>query len=129
MDTKLRKTILEFLYKKKKKTVPYQVEAYCLSVYEVHEKDFEKISEMDSKINHLIDVLAGEGLVGVEEYQMGQLTGTYVWLTAEGYKEFNPWYLKMWSFVKGDFQAVLTVISTLLGITGTILGWIALTKK
>lgn len=128
MDTKLRKTILEFLYKENKKTSPYQIKKYCLSVYNVSDKDFEQKNELASKINHLTEVLRKEGLADYEEYQSGQLTGCDIWLTAEGYKEFDPWYKKIWYFFQGPFITILTIINTLISIAAIIVGWIILSK-
>jgi hypothetical protein len=121
MDTKLRKLILEFLFNEKKATSPYKVREYCCKKYEVPEKDFKQKNEVEQRVSHLIDVLTGEGLVGYEEYQSGQLSGYSVWLTAEGYKEFNPWYTKAWNFINDDFAKLLSLISIILSIIATYL--------
>jgi hypothetical protein len=128
MDNKLRKLILEFLFSEKKATSPYKVREYCCKKCEVPEKDFKRKNEVEQQVNHLMDVLVGEGLVGFEEYQTGQLSGYSVWLTANGYKEFDPFYKKAWQFFQGPFLTVLTIVNTIISIAAVIVGWILLTK-
>lgn len=128
MDNKLRKFILEYLYQEKRATAPYKVREYCRNQYKIPEKDFTQKDKLDQQTNHVMDVLVGEGLVGYEEQDHGQLKSYSIWLTALGYKEFDPFYKKAWSFFQGPFLTVLTIINTIISIAAVIVGWILLTK-
>jgi len=121
MDSKLRKTILRYLYDKKKTTTVHDVCSHCLLEYKVPEKDFVKRDDVETKVRHIINVLLGEGLIANDEGDYSH----FIWLTADGYKEFSPLYKKFWNFINDDFAKLLSLISLLLSIIAT---WISLHK-
>ena len=42
-------------------------------------------------------------------------------LSANGYKEFDPWYKKFWCFLNDDFAKLLSLIAIILSITATVI--------
>ncbi len=117
MDKKIRKLILEFLYDKKKTVTDYDIKQYCLSKYEIPEKDFTQRDEIEQQINHIKHVLLGENIIENGEGEISH----FIWLTAKGYKEFDPWYKKFWDFINNDFAKLLSLISIILSIIATYL--------
>lgn len=119
MDTKLRKIILEFLFNKKKNSDCREIIDHCWSLYQIEDASLSNRGEIRQKINHLIDVLDREGSIKHEEYQQGNITSCTVWLTSKGYKEFDPWYKKLWNFINNDFAKLLSLIAIILSIIAT----------
>lgn len=65
-----------------------------------------------AKLIHIFDVLEDESLIFKNEGEVS--------LTALGYKKFDPWYKKFWSFLNDDFAKLLSLLAIILSIVATI---------
>ena len=115
MDKRLKNIVLKFLHQKAKTVTFHDVIYHCYSEYEVPEKDFAKKDEIKRNVEHAINVLTGENLIDNKGGDYSHL----IWLTAEGYKEFEPWYKKFWNFINNDFAKLLSLIAIILSIIAT----------
>lgn len=120
MDTKLRKSILSYVFDKKRTTTNWDIYLHCLSEYNISaQDDIDKKYGIESKVYHMIDVLIGENLLDSGKGDESH----FVFMTSKGYKEFDPWYKKSWNFINDDFAKLLSLVSIILSIIATIVSF------
>ena len=132
MDKKFRKNILRILKEQQGDINIASLEDKIAEIYN-YKKDKFGFYNFSQKLEHFLHVFEGELLITITKKDsiflgVSPKYSQYVELTSKGYQEFKPFRIKIWKFLKSDFLIILTIISTLLGMIGTILGWIALTK-
>ncbi len=133
MDKKFKKNILKILKEKQGDISIASLEDKIAEIYNLSKNKFD-FFDFSDKLTHILNILEQDSLI-IQTKREPFLIGIspkyseYIELTSKGYEEFKPFYIKTWNFIKSDFLIILTIISTLLGITGTVLALIALGKN
>ena len=65
---------------------------------------------------HNLQLLLGQKKVEYVNSDRGSVQLTYI-----GWQEFNPWYVKAWSFFTTDMAKILSILATLLSIASMVL--------
>ncbi len=133
MDKKLRKYIIEILRTKSSAVAISDFEEILLNDYgwtKKERKTLKVFKKVDANIFHIINVLEGERLISKVDvpYTSFSLEDGIkkdivkcIELTAVGYKEFDPFYKKLWGFLNNDFAKLLSLVSLLLSIVATLI--------
>lgn len=100
-----------------------RVKSRLLNEYKYKEEIENHLDILSSKVNHIVTVCEGEGLLKIENGidGNGMRPATFVSLTHKGYQIFDSWYKKFWRFFTDDMAKILSIVSTILGITDLIL--------
>jgi len=106
MDKKIRNKIIEILKEKCSSLFRYEI--------------IKKVGEFPiEKINHIIDILADEGLIKITLSNINQLTGDstdYIELTSKGYDYKKSLYRKVLNFISDDMTKIFSLVSLIISI-------------
>lgn len=130
MKKDLKQDILKILKDKRTRVEIRNIKSILISEYGYSDELDRADHTLSDEISHFLQVLEGARLIR-KEVEKPVLVGIgidnyyYFELTAEGYKEFSPFYKKAWNFLNNDFAKLLSLVSILLSIIAT---WVSIHK-
>jgi|SRR3989344_2050484 len=120
MDIETKNKILNKLFEKQGECDLTEIATFVVQT--IKTKDPINWESIKDKTRQVLIAMKDYGLIE-ERINSEDRRNPIYWyrLSANGYKEFDPWYKKFWRFLNDDFAKLLSLIAIILSIIATII--------